>query len=265
MVRHSLAAVRRKPSQLSHFSETNINDVNCRLPQPIIDWLETHLEALKAIPCRPRDGYTGEVDAEILDELWDALNAVVFKGALPRRLCSWEFVPQGTDAWEENDDDREKATGTSTDERHSRPRHLTVRSHIKVFEIPVGEGEEYFPAMHLRGYIGTLLHEMVHSLISIYVCDCKICYADPNNPDGKTGHGKGWTELAHTIEVFAKKMMNIDLDLGVVEAVAEELVTTREPEYEWPLEELGIDLEELEGHVERIFLAKYCTKATPKG
>jgi hypothetical protein len=87
---------------------------------------------------------------------------------------------------------------------------------------------------------------MVHSLISIYVCDCPICHTDPNNPDGKTGHGEGSVELALEIKVFAKKMMKIELDLGILEAVAIELLATGESAHDWPLEELGICLGVLE-------------------
>jgi len=244
MVRHSLLF--SKEGLLNHvlFLKTNIDEDKGRFPRPIIDWPEQHLGTSRATPGPPQDEYIGDRDENILNELPAVLNVAVFNEALPRSLYTWKFVRQGTSEWEENNDG-EKSMRTSIDRRRARPN--TINSAIEVFEtFAVRDGEEYSSAKHIHGYIGTQLHGMVHSLISIYVCDCPICYIDPNNPDGKTRHGEGSVELALEIKVFAKKMMKIELDLGILEAVAIELLATGESAHDWPLEELGICLGVLE-------------------
>lgn len=94
------------------------------------------------------------------------------------------------------------------------------------------------------------MHEMVHCLVFVYVCGCNECRAKLDNPDGSTGHARKWAEMAHEIEVFALKMLNIELDLDVCGSVGFELFATKESPDSWPLEELGIDREDLEHCIE---------------
>jgi hypothetical protein len=55
--------------------------------------------------------------------------------------------------------------------------------------------------------------------------------------------------LANDIEIFAAGMMNIDVDLGLLEAVAIELVATGQSADEWPLKRLNIDPAELKEEI----------------
>jgi hypothetical protein len=222
------------------FYKTNVADENCNLHQGIQDWLEENLETLEKSCGDPRDG---DDHYHILNELWDILNVAIFKGALPKGLCPWKFVAAEDTGWKDNKAGK-NVLGDSLDGRYAGTHPNNVKSEIRIFEKPLREN--YSSSRHIRRYLGTLLHEMVHSLISIYVCDCETCHKDPSNPDGKTGHGQGWAELAHIIEVFALDMLNIKLDLGVAESVAIELFETQQSADEWPLEKLGICPKELE-------------------
>jgi hypothetical protein len=56
--------------------------------------------------------------------------------------------------------------------------------------------------------------------------------------------------MAHEIEVFALKMLNIELHLDVCGSVGFELFATKESPDSWPLEELEIDREDLEHCIE---------------
>lgn len=56
--------------------------------------------------------------------------------------------------------------------------------------------------------------------------------------------------MAHEIEIFALKMLNIELDLNVCVSVGFELFATKESPDRWPLEELGIGREDLEHCIE---------------
>ncbi len=89
----------------------------------------------------------------------------------------------------------------------------------------------------LKRYMDVLLHEMIHSLVSNYCCRCHSCNPSLQDYLGQTGHGVGYIKLAKEAEAFAKRMMNIDLRVGLRECVAIEIYTIQE---QWPWEELGL-------------------------
>ncbi|KAI4132925.1 MAG: hypothetical protein LQ347_002359 [Umbilicaria vellea] len=58
------------------------------------------------------------------------------------------------------------------------------------------------PAYRYNEILGTLLHEMVHALFSVYSCNCAQCLVDEAvvASVGLTGHGPVWQSLAARVE-----------------------------------------------------------------
>ncbi len=51
-----------------------------------------------------------------------------------------------------------------------------------------------------RFFIETLIHEMVHAYINLYLCRCQLCYSDLPNTRGVTGHGPTFLMLLDCID-----------------------------------------------------------------
>jgi hypothetical protein len=81
----------------------------------------------------------------------------------------------------------------------------------------------------IKGYLGTLLHEMVHAALALYVCMCdKKCQQDATNSDGWTGHGHMWMRTASTIQVACDDILGELLNLDIRDCAAHEDASARQ-------------------------------------
>jgi hypothetical protein len=67
----------------------------------------------------------------------------------------------------------------------------------------------------MLGYIGTLVHELVHAYFRFYCCECEACMPRVRSIDeyGIVGHGTVWQRVAYAVEKFCVKTLKIDIDL----------------------------------------------------
>lgn len=158
---------------------------------------------------------------------------MLFPGVLYKHIFSWAFIRTGEPLWT---DQRLGETEDYRNDQQTRPDN--VKSKVRLFELPA---EEYSPTDHILKYVGTFLHEMVHSLIAIYVCDCVACHVRMDNPDGLWGHGKGWAEVAASVQYFAKEIRNIKVELGVLKCISLEMVLAQQSPHEWPVRALRVN------------------------
>ncbi|KAI1131252.1 hypothetical protein F5Y10DRAFT_80342 [Nemania abortiva] len=74
-----------------------------------------------------------------------------------------------------------------------------IRGYGPVSEIHIA-GRSFFPSNRpLRFYLATLIHEMAHAYLSLYVCNCVDCECDKLNTTGLTGHGPSFIMLMDAI------------------------------------------------------------------
>ena len=70
---------------------------------------------------------------------------------------------------------------------------------------------------------GTLLHEMCHAFIDLFVCSCRSCSEGARSGGGLSGHGPTWVLAARMIEREADRVFRVadevPFDLGIVEGV----------------------------------------------
>ncbi len=231
------------------FHNKNVENEDGEIHHMVQNWMRGHLQTLR----KKINGHTTNADHDILNRLFEVFNTVIFGGALPARLCSWNFHRKDSKPWEDNQrvgstwdwylpDYRFPGIGTRSDGA------LTC---FDLYEFPKEEDEtSHSSVKRLLQYLGTIFHEMVHCLVFVYVCGCSECRIRLDNPNGSTGHALKWAEMAREIEVFALKMLNINLNLNVCISIGFELFATKESPDRWPLEELGIGREDLEHSIE---------------
>ncbi|KAJ2983784.1 hypothetical protein NUW58_g6191 [Xylaria curta] len=79
-----------------------------------------------------------------------------------------------------------------------------VRGYGPIAEIHIA-GELFFGGpVPLWFFLETLLHEMVHAYINLYLCRCAGCYANMLDTYGVTGHGRTFLMLIDTIDQTVK-------------------------------------------------------------
>jgi len=67
----------------------------------------------------------------------------------------------------------------------------------------------------LEKYLGTLLHEMLHAYLGIYMCDCcPRCHQLSDRIMGTSGHGPTWHEAAFALEQATHPLIGRKLELG---------------------------------------------------
>ncbi len=118
-----------------------------------------------------------------------------------------------------------------------------MSSNIMILESADEESDEE----KFKGYLSTLLHEMIHALINIYVCGCRSCGVRYRSEQGFNGHGTAWQQMAHWIEVFCSERLRSNFDLGRAQAMAEEIWGSqgRIEMYDEQIRRLSLDVEEV--------------------
>jgi hypothetical protein len=117
--------------------------------------------------------------------------------------------------------------------------------------------EENTRYKRLRGYLGTLLHEMIHAFFRLWACDYDECSYTWDSIGKRGGeHGVAWQDVAFALEkaVRDEKLLNLDLKLDREAAFALELfVDDRElvgMDFEWNLE--GEEVRSQLDHIKRV-------------
>ncbi|KAI0183154.1 hypothetical protein EV127DRAFT_490514 [Xylaria flabelliformis] len=80
----------------------------------------------------------------------------------------------------------------------TRDRH--VRGYGPTSEIHIAGSTFYIDPAPLWFLVQTLIHEMVHAYVHIFMCQCPTCRRDSNNTCGPTGHGPTFLMLIDCID-----------------------------------------------------------------
>jgi hypothetical protein len=170
-----------------------------------------NLENLNIFPTRHA------LDSWNVQKYFELFNKIFFFGALTEDFCELKFVEEvgvSREEWHRNST-HDDAEGYTTDPR--RRLRYRGRTKISIFE----QKDDVSKATLLRRYLGTLLHEMIHAFIHIYICLSPSCEAQTAQLEGSGGHGITWHRLALAFEEFAGNWLGLELDLGRADVVSE--------------------------------------------
>jgi hypothetical protein len=185
------------------------------------EWLEENLEALKSNSKSERSALDDET---LLQQLRDIFDQIFFNGALPKENCPLRIIRMKDSNGNPNVEWTSKAAGDSQKIGHTPDNR---RSQIRIYEsLTTKSGDR------LKNFMNTLLHEMIHSIKFNYCCRCPSCKESYENLWGLSGHGPGWIKLSRGAEDFAKKMLNIKLEVGVETSVPIEIYTHQEKQHQ---------------------------------
>ncbi|KAE8451387.1 hypothetical protein EG329_004016 [Mollisiaceae sp. DMI_Dod_QoI] len=143
-----------------------------------------------------------------------------FFNALSPSRCNLQIITRNgnEEEWEDNQRSIPQLDGHTSDSRPRKTTRQNARSLISIFEQTSPGIREY----HLESYVGTLLHEMIHAFLCIYTCYCGSCQERFEWYEGVRGHGETWYSMAAELEMFVRNRLDLDVDLGIVVAIAEE-------------------------------------------
>ena len=171
-----------------------------------------NLENLNIFPTRHA------LDSWNVQKYFELFNKIFFFGALTKDFCELKFVEEvgvSREEWHRNST-HEDVEGHTTDPRRHRLCYQGCTK-ISIFE----QKDDVSKATLLRRYLGTLLHEMIHAFIHIYICLSPSCEAQTAQLEGSGGHGITWHRLALAFEEFAANWLGLELDLGRADVVSE--------------------------------------------
>ncbi|KAI1743195.1 hypothetical protein F4680DRAFT_471566 [Xylaria scruposa] len=80
----------------------------------------------------------------------------------------------------------------------TRDRH--VRGYGPISEIHLAGSTFYIDPAPLWFFVQTLIHEMVHAYVHLYLCQCPTCCRNSNNTCGPSGHGQTFLMLIDCID-----------------------------------------------------------------
>ncbi|KAI0548895.1 hypothetical protein F4679DRAFT_596274 [Xylaria curta] len=80
----------------------------------------------------------------------------------------------------------------------TRDRHL--RGYGPISEIHLAGSTFYIDPAPLWFFVQTLIHEMVHAYVHLYLCQCSTCSRNSNNTCGPSGHGQTFLMLLDCID-----------------------------------------------------------------
>jgi hypothetical protein len=201
----------------------------------------------KAYDLRDHIEYT---DHKVLNAYIDLFDELFFFGTLTSR-CTFTFEYKRKDG---------KIGAVRTEYRVVRkdifglPIKKEKRCKIILYDRLPEENTRY---KRLRGYLGTLLHEMIHAFFRLWACDYDECsYTWDGIGNRGSEHGCAWQDVAFALEnaVRDEKLLNLDLKLDREAAFALEFfVDDRElvdMDFEWDLE--GEEVRSQLDHIRRV-------------
>ena len=84
--------------------------------------------------------------------------------------------------------------------------------------------------------VGTCLHEMIHAFLWLYSCSAvlpgcntNICHDRRIRTEGLSGHGRAWHFLAKAVEDATTELLDVQMDLGRMEALNNEIARGGNP------------------------------------
>ncbi len=70
------------------------------------------------------------------------------------------------------------------------------------------------PTTRLDSYLATLVHEMIHAVLEIYSCNCRLqCHAAKIHVTGHSGHGRAWHHIFASIRDACPEFLGRDIGL----------------------------------------------------
>jgi hypothetical protein len=142
-------------------------------------------------------------DEGLLSDYFEIFNELFFFSALTPARSRFGMIKTWQNDWEGG------IEGYTNDIRHCGCYRYEIEAPIYIMESETPNDEE-----RMLGYIGTLLHEMLHSFIQNYACACDICGEEFKSCEGQTGHGCTWQSIAYAVESFVCTCLVSQLILG---------------------------------------------------
>ncbi|CZR55048.1 uncharacterized protein PAC_04934 [Phialocephala subalpina] len=165
-------------------------------------------------------------DEGLLQEYFNNFNDMFFFNTLTEDRCSLRMVSRYDEygnrdpEWLENQQS-DGPEGKTSECRPNKRERSDAFAAITIYQ-PDFLGD---PEHRLRSYIETLLHEMVHAFIIIHTCYCNR-YERDFEAEGQHGHGITWHAMTTELEDFVKERLCLEVDLGILTAMAEEWHST---------------------------------------
>lgn len=243
---HSLEEVRDNiQSHLQHLNK------DPRQSPAIDKWFDV-MAAKFDMTCR---GQVSPEDPGNLREYFNLLSHILFDGTLTLQHCPIRMVWSVEEKWKRPGN---SLLASCTDQQllrdenvpfsgKGRPSPGNIQAPITIYE----NVDEKDPLKRLCYYLGLLIHEMVHAVLSIFPCKCDICFRPGIYQDGETGHGIPWLMLSYVIETFCKVRLGLpSLDLERMFSAVRELHENQLDFEALQLYELGLDEQYIEEYLE---------------
>jgi hypothetical protein len=214
--------------------------------------------------CKRLTGLLGELGcnpekADLLSLYFEGFADLLFGALELTDLCDFEFVQTADPGWLGSD-----VWGMMTPARDPDGDGLSGKTLVQVFQ----KTDQPDGTLRAAEYLGTMVHELVHAVVSIYVCRCQeVCAVDRAalSKVGQRGHGAVFQVICHAIETFSRDILELNLDTNRTRSLAFELVQgTLDADGKLPkktpvieslvstieCEEMRIDYEDLADHYE---------------
>ena len=120
--------------------------------------------------------------------------------------------------------------------------------------------EENTRYKRLRGYMGTLLHEMIHAFFKLWACDYDGCSSTWDGIGQRSSeHGRAWQDVAYALEnaVRDEKLLNLDLKLNRAAALALEVIVEGRAIHKDDLLDWKLDEDEVKSQLDYIRIWGY--------
>jgi len=99
----------------------------------------------------------------------------------------------------------------------------------------------------LRQYLGTLLHEMTHAYLSLFVLQLT---SEFQHGEGTAGHGSGWMRITYCIEKFCSQVLGLPVDLNRTFSLEREIMASGIALRDVPFCQLDVDTAAVKKYVE---------------
>ncbi|RWA07583.1 hypothetical protein EKO27_g7535 [Xylaria grammica] len=83
---------------------------------------------------------------------------------------------------------------------YTRHRHIKNYGPFEMIHMPAKDFFDYPEKISVSFLLETLVHEMVHAYVNLFLCQCRACHKDMINTKGITGHGKTFIMILDCID-----------------------------------------------------------------
>jgi len=202
-------------------------------------------------------------DTKLMNKYFKAFNRIFFFGALTTDRYSYRL--------ERNVPGIRGATSDVRLDHAGAVEHHSPKS-IKCITALYKKPDTTDESLRLKGYVETLLHEMLHAFFNLFTCLCETCMGmtekerrEKTKTAGASGHGMPWHMVAQRIEEFVKSRLKCELDLDREWIMAQDIYESRmrvsKASVLFHFKELGMSYESIKQKVEKIRLDGESRKA----